>query len=135
MIHVGECATPTLHHAVLAFEARMGCMITASHNPVSDSGIKVFDANGYKSTRTYEQDVSRTLRQLASEDREVDATDRALASQPDEERFDWPRLTHPRWLQQRWTLFEATFGQLDTARLQEPFLLDCSGGFAGFMVG
>ena len=130
VIHVGECATPTLHHAVLAFEARMGCMITASHNPVSDSGIKVFDANGYKSTRTYEQDVSRTLRQLASEDREVDATDRALASQPDEERFDWPRLTHPRWLQQRWALFEATFGQLDTARLQEPFLLDCSGGFA-----
>ena len=30
VIHVGECATPSLHHAVLAFEARMGCMITAN---------------------------------------------------------------------------------------------------------
>ena len=39
VIHIGECATPTLHHAVSAFDARSGCMITASHNPVSDSGI------------------------------------------------------------------------------------------------
>ena len=37
VIHISECATPTLHHAVLAFEARAGCMITARHNPVSDS--------------------------------------------------------------------------------------------------
>lgn len=130
VIHVGECATPSLHHAVLAFEARMGCMITASHNPVSDSGIKVFDAHGYKSTRSYEEEVSRTLRQLAAEDREVDATDRAHASKPDEERLHWPQLTHPVWLRRRWSVFESVFGHLDTSRLQQPFLLDCSGGFA-----
>ena len=48
VVHIGECATPTLHYAVLSFAARAGCMITASHNPVTDSGIKVFDVNGYK---------------------------------------------------------------------------------------
>ena len=70
VVHIDACATPTLHHAVLAFNARMGCMITASHNPVSDSGIKVFDAYGYKSTRAYETEVSQTIRQLAEEDRQ-----------------------------------------------------------------
>ena len=51
-------------------------MITASHNPVSDSGIKVFDSYGYKSTRAFETEVSQTIRQLAEEDREVDLVDR-----------------------------------------------------------
>ena len=47
VVHVGMCATPALHRATLLCKARIGCMITASHNPVSDSGLKVFDADGY----------------------------------------------------------------------------------------
>ena len=82
VVHIGECATPTLHRAVLVFGARAGCMITASHNPVSDSGIKVFDTFGYKSNRAYEADVSQTVRQLAEEDRDVDVVDREALSKP-----------------------------------------------------
>ncbi len=110
VIHVGVCATPSLHHAVLAFGARQGCMITASHNPVSDSGIKVFDAFGYKSNRTYEREVSRTVRQLAEEDRDVDAVDRERLSQPDELHAAWGLKTHVEWMEKRWNDFEALFG-------------------------
>ena len=131
--HIGECATPTLHHAVLAFGARMGCMITASHNPVTDSGIKVFDAHGYKSTPAFELDVSRTLRQLAAEDREVDNTDRLSLAQPDEVHDGWGQQAHVAWLNERWTDFEQTFGGFETTKanglLARPFLLDCAGGF------
>ena len=35
-------------------------MIIASHNPVTDSGIKVFDAHGRKSMPAYETLVSET---------------------------------------------------------------------------
>ncbi len=49
-VHGGICATPALHHSLLFHSGDIGCMITASHNPVSDSGIKVFDSEGYKTT-------------------------------------------------------------------------------------
>ena len=48
VIHTGICATPGLHNSLFETNSSLGCMITASHNPVSDSGIKVFDSNGFK---------------------------------------------------------------------------------------
>lgn len=133
VVHVGECATPTLHHAVLAFGARMGCMITASHNPVSDSGIKVFDAYGYKSNPELEADISRTLRQLACEDREVDRTDLEAMVQPDEVHDAWAERTHRKMLTARWATLAAEFGgcaaAVDNGRIASPFLLDTAGGF------
>ena len=133
VVHIGECATPTLHHAVLAFGARIGCMITASHNPVTDSGIKVFDANGYKSTPKTEEDISRTLRQLAAEDREVDEVDRRSAARPDAVHKTWSAEAHAAWLTHRWDLFGDLFGGCSEAladgTFADPLLLDCAGGF------
>ena len=134
VLHIGLCATPSLHHAVLAFGARMGCMITASHNPVSDSGIKVFDALGYKSNPDLEREISISLRQLAEEDREVDQADQLELAQPDEFHPDWAPSAHKAWLSQRWTMFEQAFGGcVDTLKaggLAVPLLLDSAGGFA-----
>ena len=134
VIHIGQCATPSLHAAVLAFDAQMGCMITASHNPVSDSGIKVFDARGYKSTRAFEQEVSRTLLALSQEDREVDQVDRDMLAAPDEEHHGWAVRAHQDWLAERWTWFEHHFGgfgeSLAQGRFAQPFILDSAGGFA-----
>ena len=134
VIHIGACATPTLHHAVLAFGARQGCMITASHNPVSDSGIKIFDAFGYKSNRTYEQEVSRTVRQLAEEDRDVDAVDRERLSQPDELHAAWGLNAHAGWMERRWNDFEALFGPWNNQAHQvccaPSLLIDGANGFA-----
>lgn len=133
VIHIGECATPTLHHAVLAFAARTGCMITASHNPVTDSGIKVFNAYGYKSSRVYEDEVSRTIRQLAEEDREVDQPDREVLKSPDEAHLSWAETTHPAWLQRRWNDFTACFGSWSgqaTSVIAPNLLVDAANGFA-----
>ena len=59
VIHIGLCATPTLHYATLFYDADFGCMITASHNPVEDSGLKIFSKYGYKTTPEFEQELSR----------------------------------------------------------------------------
>ena len=134
VVHIGECATPTLHHAVLSFGARMGCMITASHNPVTDSGIKVFDANGYKATPELERSLSRTLGQLASEDREVDEVDRNRCSVPDEVHEGWCQPAHKAWLSLRWKAFLEEFGGCEQAlasgSIATPLLLDSANGFA-----
>ena len=133
VVHIDECATPTLHHAVLAFGARAGCMITASHNPVSDSGIKVFDSHGYKSTRRFESEVSRIIRQLSEEDREVDRVDREALANPDEVHAQWGLTAHPAWMSARWEQFEALFG---TWEGQSPswfaptLFIDSANGFA-----
>ena len=133
VVHIDACATPTLHHAVLAFNARVGCMITASHNPVSDSGIKVFDAYGYKSTRAFEAEVSQTIRQLAEEDREVDLLDRERLMAPDEVHAGWGLTAHPDWMKQRWEAFVSLFGSWSgqaTSRVAPTLYVDGANGFA-----
>jgi len=75
VIQLGICATPTLHYATLHKAARLGCMITASHNPVRDSGLKIFDAFGFKTTPSLEQEISQLAQQLSKEEREIDEID------------------------------------------------------------
>ena len=64
VIHGGICATPGLHNALLETGSALGCMITASHNPVSDSGIKVFDSSGFKTSPSLEKEISELVVQL-----------------------------------------------------------------------
>ncbi|MBT6644682.1 MAG: hypothetical protein HOB52_02640, partial [Euryarchaeota archaeon] len=53
VIHAGEVATPGLNASMLLHNATVGCMITASHNAHSDSGIKIFDRFGFKTMPEY----------------------------------------------------------------------------------
>ena len=57
-LRVGEVPTPGIHHAVLSASADAGMMITASHNPATDSGVKLFDSDGYKSMPDDENQIS-----------------------------------------------------------------------------
>lgn len=45
---IGPMPTPAISHLVKSFALDMGIMITASHNPYYDNGIKIFDMNGHK---------------------------------------------------------------------------------------
>ena len=112
VIHIGLCATPTLHAAVLHNNARMGCMITASHNPVSDSGIKVFDAEGYKTSPDLEDKISELVYALCEEEREIDDIDKAELSQPnDGKSLGGAQKHHPLWLSERVESFKRVFGK------------------------
>ena len=45
---LGVLPTPGIAHATVATGAMAGVVISASHNPFEDNGIKIFDARGYK---------------------------------------------------------------------------------------
>ena len=64
-MRIGEVPTPGIHHAVLACAGDAGMMVTASHNPATDSGVKLFDADGYKSMPDTEDHISRLAWDLA----------------------------------------------------------------------
>lgn len=54
---VGPVPTPGVSHLVKSFALDMGVMVTASHNPYYDNGIKVFHNNGRKFTDEEELEV------------------------------------------------------------------------------
>ncbi|WP_269622316.1 phosphoglucosamine mutase [Prochlorococcus marinus] len=45
---IGLCPTPTIPHLIKSIDAAGGLMVSASHNPPKDNGIKIFDSNGEK---------------------------------------------------------------------------------------
>lgn len=134
VIHAGLCATPALHRATLANSGRLGCMITASHNPVSDSGLKVFDSNGFKSTPEFEDHVSAVTEALAGEEREIDDIEANELQQPNEalDASQGASSFHPEWLTQRHLDFKNLIGveDFDITGLAKPFVLDSSKGAA-----
>ena len=58
---VGVIPTPGLANLVLARKADAAIMITASHNPASDNGIKIFGSNGQKIPDEVEQEIERLI--------------------------------------------------------------------------
>ena len=109
--HIGVCATPALHYAVLWHKARMGCMMTASHNPATDSGIKVFDSNGYKTSPALEDEISSVAYALSEEEREIDQIDIQELSQPSKKAIgNWADKHHSEWLTTRFGLLKRLFG-------------------------
>ena len=80
---IGICTTGALYSATVNVVTGGGVMITASHNPVSDSGIKVFDSSGFKTNPELEKEISELVIQLAAEEREVDQNDLMELANPD----------------------------------------------------
>ena len=122
--HAGICATPALHNALLENTSALGCMITASHNPVTDSGIKVFDSAGFKTSPELEKEISELVIQLAAEDREVDVTHQLELSVADSH-FN-ADLAHQELLMIRLAEFSGMFSHPDHSEL----IVDSSKGAA-----
>lgn len=58
---VGPVPTPGVGMLTKSMRADCGIMISASHNPHSDNGIKLFDANGYKLPDPIEREIETLI--------------------------------------------------------------------------
>ncbi len=62
---VGPMPTPAVAHLTRSMAANAGLMITASHNPFDDNGIKIFGRDGFKLSDKLEDNITRHI--LSSE--------------------------------------------------------------------
>jgi phosphoglucosamine mutase len=58
---LGVISTPGVAYLTRVMNANGGVMISASHNPVEDNGIKFFGADGYKLTEEQEEEIEKLL--------------------------------------------------------------------------
>ena len=61
VLNVGVVPTPAVAQIVLALGAAAGIVISASHNPYEDNGIKFFGANGKKLPDSVEDEIQTIL--------------------------------------------------------------------------
>ena len=61
VMRLGVISTPGVAYLAREIEADAGVMISASHNPVADNGIKFFASNGYKLSDAEEQKIEELL--------------------------------------------------------------------------
>lgn len=71
---LGTCPTPAVTYLVLKEKFDCGVMISASHNPYYDNGIKVFNCNGLKLESSIEDEIEdyldgKTVIEYATEDK------------------------------------------------------------------
>jgi phosphoglucosamine mutase len=57
----GIITTPGVAYLTKATSSQGGVMISASHNPVEDNGIKLFGANGFKLTDEQEREIEKLM--------------------------------------------------------------------------
>lgn len=63
VMRLGVISTPGVAFLTKAMSAQAGVMISASHNPVEDNGIKFFGADGFKLSAEQEKDIESWLEQ------------------------------------------------------------------------
>ena len=71
---IGVVPTPSIAQVLLEQHADLGIAVTASHNPASDNGIKLFDVNGHKFS-----DEEEALIESLVDDESPAPADRAIA--------------------------------------------------------
>ncbi|WP_202114784.1 phosphoglucosamine mutase [Vreelandella zhuhanensis] len=64
---VGPLPTPAIAYLATTFRANAGLVISASHNPFYDNGIKLFAQSGHKLTDAQEQEIERWLQHALDE--------------------------------------------------------------------
>ncbi|MYV05449.1 MULTISPECIES: phosphoglucosamine mutase [Furfurilactobacillus] len=61
VLKLGVITTPGVAYLVRVQQADAGVMITASHNPVADNGIKFFGGDGFKLSDSLEEEIETLL--------------------------------------------------------------------------
>lgn len=62
---LGPLPTPGIAYLTQVFEADLGVVISASHNPYEDNGIKFFDRRGAKLSDEIEAEIEKVLKKSA----------------------------------------------------------------------
>ena len=65
---LGVVPTPGVSYLTRALGADAGLMVSASHNPFHDNGLKLFDANGEKLSDEVEASIEELIDQLAADE-------------------------------------------------------------------
>jgi len=60
-INIGICPTPAIPCLIKKEKISSGIMISASHNPPEYNGIKIFDHNGQKITKNFENKIQKLV--------------------------------------------------------------------------
>ncbi|MBS0241575.1 MAG: phosphoglucosamine mutase [Proteobacteria bacterium] len=113
---LGPMPTPAVAMLTRSMRADLGVMISASHNPSEDNGIKFFDADGYKLSDETEAEIERLIEAPSSELMVVaDRIGRATRIESAQERYiEFAKRTLPKNL------------RLDGLRI----VVDCANGAA-----
>ncbi len=61
VILVGPIPTPAIAMLTRSMRCDLGAMISASHNPFQDNGIKLFGPDGYKLSNEFERNIERLV--------------------------------------------------------------------------
>ena len=64
---VGPMPTPAVAFLTRSLRADLGVMISASHNPYHDNGIKLFGPDGFKLSDEIEDEIERSMASIAAE--------------------------------------------------------------------
>jgi phosphoglucosamine mutase len=65
VVSVGAAPTPVVSFAVRHYQAAFGVVITASHNPATDNGIKFFSGSGTKLKDVDEAEIEKLLDEIS----------------------------------------------------------------------
>ena len=80
VVLTGPIPTPGIAMLTRSLRADAGIMISASHNPYEDNGIKIFGADGYKLDDSLEQEIENTIGQGAWDKKLAKSTELGKAS-------------------------------------------------------
>ena len=71
---VGVCPTPAVAYLARTHKAAAGIVISASHNPFYDNGIKFFGGDGYKLPDAVEDEIEKLVRRIEDGEKLPSAT-------------------------------------------------------------
>ena len=72
---VGPMPTPSVPMLIKSIRADLGIMITASHNPFHDNGLKIFNEHGYKLSSENEESLQNIILELQESQLESNLAD------------------------------------------------------------
>ena len=113
----GVIPTPAVAYLARKKMARAGIVISASHNPFQDNGIKFFGGDGYKLPDSVEDEIEEILHRIEKDDDLYRPTGKGIG-----------RIAHNEDLEEEYVSFvTGTYpGKLDGMRI----VLDCANGAA-----